>query len=119
MNLLNKLFKGSAPGGAAAINADEAITRINSANPPYLLDVREVHEFRTGHIPGAFLLPLGELSARLKELPRDREILVICRSGNRSGMATRQLHSAGYNAVNLSGGMIGWQRQGYPVTKGK
>ena len=119
MSFLNKLFGGTQTTGATAMNAAEAKARIDGANPPYLLDVRESHEYREAHIPGARLLPLGELGKKLDELPRDREILVICRSGNRSGAATRQLLSAGFKAINLSGGMIGWQRSGFPTRKGK
>jgi len=104
---------------ATAINAAEARARIDGAAPPFLLDVREPHEYVEGHIAGARLIPLGELGRRLNELPRDREILVVCRSGNRSGTATRQLVQAGYRAVNMSGGMIGWQRAGFPAQRGK
>lgn len=118
MDLLRKLFGQSESDGPTAVNASEAKTRLDSADPPFLLDVREAHEYRAGHIAGAKLVPLGELNGRLDDLPRDREILVACRSGSRSGRATRMLRSAGYNAVNLSGGMIGWQFKGYPVAKG-
>jgi phage shock protein E len=120
MSFFNKLFGDNQSQGAkTAINSNEAKTRINSASPPFLLDVREPYEFKDGHIPGARLLPLGELGNKLDELPVDREILVICRSGSRSGSATRQLIHAGYQAVNLKGGMIGWQRAGYPIKRGK
>lgn len=118
MSLFNKLFGGASATNPAALNAIDARAGIDSANPPFLLDVREPQEYREGHISGARLIPLGELGKRLGELPRDREILVICRSGNRSGAATRQLLSAGFRAVNLSGGMIGWQRAGYPIRRG-
>ncbi len=128
MSFFSKLFGGSegTASGAApaarprtAINAAEARARIDGAAPPFLLDVREPHEYVEGHITGARLIPLGEVGRRLNELPRDRDILVICRSGNRSGAATRQLVQAGYRAVNLSGGMIGWQRSGFPTRRGK
>ena len=128
MSFLNKLFgkDDTTPGQAAAsaqpktaMNAAEARARINSATPPFLLDVREPDEYAEGHIDGARLLPLGDLSRRLNELPQDREILVICRSGNRSGMATRRLIQAGYRAINRSGGMIGWQRAGFPSRRGQ
>ena len=120
MSFLNKLFGAGAPTAKpTAINAAEARARIDSPAPPFLLDVREPDEYAEGHIDGARLLPLGELGRRLNELPQDREILVICRSGNRSGAATRQLVQAGYRAVNLSGGMIGWQRAGFPLRRGK
>ena len=119
MSFINKLFGGHDTSAKTAINAAEAKTRIDSAAPPFLLDVREPQEYREGHIDGARLLPLGELGKRLNELPRDREILVICRSGNRSGTATRQLLNAGYQAINLNGGMLGWQRAGFPIRRGK
>jgi len=128
MSFFSKLFGGSdanpahakaTADAATAINAAEARARIDGAAPPFLLDVREPYEFTEGHIHGARLIPLGELGRRLNELPRDREILVVCRSGNRSGTATRQLVQAGYRAVNMSGGMIGWQRAGFPAQRGK
>jgi rhodanese-related sulfurtransferase len=59
------------------------------------------------------------LATRLGDLPTDREILVVCRSGNRSGRAAKQLAKAGLNAVNVRGGMISWQQAGYPVRKGR
>ncbi len=114
MSFLNKL-RGA---DTASINATEAQARIEGPTPPFLLDVRESYEYEQGHIAGAKLLPLGELGRRLNELPRDREILVVCRSGNRSGTATRQLVQAGYRAINLSGGLIGWQRAGLPIRRG-
>ena len=122
MSFLNKLLgaNDASPAKAAtAINAAEARARIDGAAPPFLLDVREPHEYREGHIAGARLIPLGELGRRLNELPQDRDIVVICRSGNRSGTATRQLVQSGYRAINLSGGMNAWQRAGFPTRRGK
>ncbi|MEZ4518018.1 MAG: rhodanese-like domain-containing protein [Chloroflexota bacterium] len=113
MGIFSSIF-----GGTTAVSTAEAKARIDSEEPPYLLDVREPYEFKDGHIPGARLVPLGDLARRMSDLPKDREILVICRSGNRSGRATKQLTQAGLNAVNLSGGMIGWQRAGFPIRKG-
>ncbi len=115
MSFFAKLFGQS----SADLTAVEAHTRLSEANPPYLLDVREPHEYHDGHIAGAHLLPLGELGKRLQELPVDREILCVCRSGSRSGRAARQLNSAGLTAINLKGGMIGWQQAGLSVRKGK
>jgi rhodanese-related sulfurtransferase len=83
-----------------------------------LIDVRQPEEYAAGHIHGAKLIPLGELSERARELPKDREIICVCRSGNRSGSATRMLASAGYQAINMTGGMIAWTRAGLPVKKG-
>lgn len=75
---------------------------------PYILDVRSLGEYRQGHIPGAQLIPLGDLPNRLHELPPDRPIVTVCRSGSRSMAAARQLVKAGYTVHNLSGGMMQW-----------
>jgi NADPH-dependent 2,4-dienoyl-CoA reductase/sulfur reductase-like enzyme/rhodanese-related sulfurtransferase len=72
----------------------------------FLLDVREPAELAVEHAPGAANIPLGQLRARLGELPRDREILVICRSGQRAYLATRILLQKGFKARNLAGGML-------------
>ncbi len=102
-----------------SVSASQAQKLLSQKQKPYLLDVRQPEEFRGGHVPGAKLIPLGELRSRMNELPKDREILVICHSGNRSLSATRQLASAGYRATNVIGGLIAWARSGLPVTKGK
>ncbi len=114
MNFLKSVLGG----GSGSMIAADAKVRIEGENPPYVLDVRQPSEFASGHIPGAVLIPLDQLAARMSELPKDREILCVCRSGARSGSATRTLQSAGYQAVNLSGGMIAWQGAGFPVKKG-
>lgn len=115
MSFLDALFGGGAPG----IDAAGAQEKLRAKPAPLVLDVRQAEEFKTGHIQGATLIPLNELSARLNQLPRDREIICVCASGSRSGTATRQLMGAGYNAVNLRGGMNDWQRAGLPVKRGK
>lgn len=74
-----------------------------------LLDVRSPGEYGGHHIDGAKNIPLGELSGRLGELPKDKEFVLYCRSGNRSGTATRLLKSKGYSAFNL-GGIGNWQQ---------
>lgn len=82
----------------------------------YVLDVREPWEFSQGHIKGAHLLPLGELSARLQDVPQDRPVYVVCRSGNRSSQASAQLVQAGYTEViNVAGGMNAWEQAGLPL----
>jgi len=78
-----------------------------------MLDVRESGEWGAGHIPGATHIPLDHLSQH--GLPTQQKIVAICRSGNRSGMATSALAMAGYDVVNMAGGMIAWQAAGYPV----
>ena len=78
------------------------------------VDVREVDEFEAGHIAGSQLLPLSELAARVAELP-DGRMLMVCRTGSRSGMAADALVEAGYDAVNLVGGMYAWVGAGLPI----
>jgi rhodanese-related sulfurtransferase len=83
-----------------------------------LIDVREPAEWQQGHAPNANLVPLGSLSTRVSDIPRDRDVLLICRSGNRSGAAQRQLLQLGYERVfNVSGGMNAWAAAGLPVSR--
>lgn len=73
-----------------------------------ILDVREAFEVNMGTIPGAKHIPLGELTARFQELDKNKKHIIICRSGNRSGVATHFLNEQGYDAYNMIGGMIFW-----------
>jgi rhodanese-related sulfurtransferase len=85
-----------------------------------LVDVREPWEWSAGRVAGARHVPLGQLPKRADELPRDREVVVVCRSGNRSAHATRMLQGAGIDAVNLYGGLRAWSAAGLPlVTAGR
>jgi rhodanese-related sulfurtransferase len=126
MGFLKRIFGGTEAAGGAVpqasprrdIGAADLAAMLKQSPAPYLLDVREPHEYADGHIAGATLMPLGELARRIGELPRDREIVCVCRSGNRSGVAARHLVGAGYNVANLSGGMIGWSHAGLPVRRG-
>jgi len=112
MSFFTRFFNSSPVGqiDAAGLQARQ--------NQVFLLDVRQPDEYRQGHIAGARLIPLDQLAQRLHELPRDREIVCICRSGSRSGQATRQLAQAGFKVTNLQGGMIAWSGSGLPVRKG-
>jgi rhodanese-related sulfurtransferase len=98
------------------ITAQELHRRLLGAEPPVLVDVRTPEEYELdGHIAGSRLLPLSTLVQRSQELPKERPIVCICRSGNRSGVACEQLASQGFSQViNLAGGMIGWYRAGLP-----
>ena len=80
-----------------------------------ILDVREPAEFEgpLGHIPGAILVPLGQLASRLGELSKDEPIVAVCKSGARSAQATKILCSAGFTQVaNLPGGVLRWRQEG-------
>jgi rhodanese-related sulfurtransferase len=86
--------------------AVEQILAAAGGDRPVLLDVRTPLEFVTGHIPGAVNIPVDELRSRVKELPRDREIAVYCRVGQRAYLATRLLRQAGFRAANVGGGYM-------------
>jgi DMSO/TMAO reductase YedYZ molybdopterin-dependent catalytic subunit len=80
-----------------------------------LVDVREPEEWRAEHVPGAVLMPMGHVQERQHELPLDRRIVVVCRSGGRSAAVTESLRSWGFDAVNLAGGMCAWASAGQPT----
>ena len=85
----------------------------------FVLDVREPDEWAAGHIPGAILIPLGQLEDRFGEVPRDRTIVTVCRSGNRSAEGRDILRQAGLTAVtSMDGGMNDWTAAGLPVVSG-
>ena len=83
-----------------------------------VVDVREPREFVAGHVPGATLIPMGQLSSRLTELDKDSRVFVICASGNRSLAMTDLLRASGFDAVSVAGGTSGWARSGRPVEGG-
>ena len=86
----------------------------------FILDVREPSEWTQFHIPGATLIPLGALSNRLNEVPKDREVVVVCRTGNRSAQGRDILLSAGFTKVtSMAGGVTQWQVQGLPIATGQ
>lgn len=82
---------------------------IESGRALKLIDVREVEEVEAGHIPGIMNIPLSVLETRMPELDKDEKYIVVCRSGNRSGMATQLLESHGFDVTNMVGGMLEWQ----------
>ncbi|HET9185304.1 MAG TPA: rhodanese-like domain-containing protein [Solirubrobacterales bacterium] len=79
-----------------------------------LVDVRADHEWETGHLPGAVHIPLAELPRHLEEIDKDRPVILYCRGGNRSSMATTALAEAGYDAAKLAEGAVGWEEEGLP-----
>jgi hydroxyacylglutathione hydrolase len=85
----------------------------------FVVDVREPSEYVDGHVPGAQLVPLGSLAARVDELPRDDRVYVICASGNRSRTAAATLAAAGRDAISVSGGTRAWVASGGPVVRGQ
>jgi len=103
----------AAPGAEIGeVTAAALAKELAGAAPPFVLDVREPHEFQIGRIPGAVLIPLGELPKRLDELDRGADIVAQCRSGVRSLKAAKLLKEAGFPRVrNLAGGILAWSDQ--------
>ena len=81
-----------------------------------LVDVREPYEYEAGHIDGARHVPLPELAALAEQLDPAQPVVFVCRVGGRSAMATEAFRGAGFDAYNLAGGMVGWERAGLPFT---
>ena len=111
---------GCSDGGGAAtyeqISAADAKALMDSESGYVIIDAREQHEYDEGHIPGAILIPYGEIADRAeKELPdKDQLILVYCRSGRRSKIAAEELVKLGYTNVKEFGGIIDWD---YEIVK--
>lgn len=90
--------------------AEYAVWR-RDGTPHFLLDVREPEEYAAAKLEGAHLIPLNELPGRLAELPKDRPLVVLCHHGVRSAHAVHHLREAGYDALNMSGGIAAWSRE--------
>ena len=103
-------------GGKPSITAEQAAAGLASRQL-VLVDVRQPVELRTGRIRGSVNIPLAQLRGRLGELEGDRQVAFLCHSGARSSRATNLAIKAGYDAVNVRGGMIAWNRAGLPLTR--
>jgi rhodanese-related sulfurtransferase len=102
-----------------AVSVHQAAELQGDGDGALIVDVREPHEFSQIRAPGAVLLPLGQLGGRVDDLPRDRQLLLVCRSGARSHNATRYLAASGLdNVANVDGGMIAWHAAGLPTSSG-
>lgn len=106
-DIFKKKFESVNPERAKALQDEGAV----------LIDVRESHEYKNFHAPGAKLISLGVLERRLKEIPIERPILVVCQSGMRSSQAAGILSKNGYQVTNVSGGMAAWQRARLKVVR--
>jgi rhodanese-related sulfurtransferase len=108
------------------VDVREAARRLEAAAPgadagpaPLLVDVREVDEFTALRVPGAVLLPISRFGTDFRRLPTDRPLLMLCRSGGRSAMATDFLLRAGYPEVhNIAGGILAWHQAALPTRTG-
>jgi rhodanese-related sulfurtransferase len=95
------------------VSRDEAQKLIEEG--AQLVDVRAEHEWEVGHIAGATHLPLDELAERAGEIDKGRPVVLYCRGGTRSTMATAALADAGFDAVKLDEGIVGWSEAGLPL----
>ncbi len=106
----SKLFKNIGPAQLKEM--------MDKGEKPVVVDVRESWEYKGGHIPGARTSPLSTFQSQYDKLDKERTIVVVCQSGNRSKTASRFLAKAGYKKLyHLAGGTSGWANQGYPIEK--
>jgi rhodanese-related sulfurtransferase len=95
------------------------LSQIKEGSDIVLIDVREPDEYAEAHIPGVILMPLGDVPNRVAEIPKDKTVILTCRTGNRSGQAATWLRGQGYSDVhNLQGGILAWQKAGLPTESG-
>jgi rhodanese-related sulfurtransferase len=99
-----------------SVDVDALATAL--AGPATLVDVREPREYAEAHVPGARLLPMGQVSARVGEIDPATPVFVICATGNRSRAITDLLAAQGYDARNVEGGTTAWVRSGRAVERG-
>jgi rhodanese-related sulfurtransferase len=109
VGFLSRLFGGGVPA------VDAATARQLVDDGAVMIDVRTTQEWNAGRAPFAVHVPMSDLSRRMNRIPKSKQVVVACRSGNRSRHVCRQLAAAGYDVVNLRGGMVAWQRTGQPV----
>ncbi len=108
-------------GGVPAVTVQQAAEMQGPDDVGALIiDVREPNEYSQIRARGAVLLPLGRLNSRVRDLPRDRELLLMCRTGGRSQNATQFLQAQGFgNVTNVSGGIVAWHAAGLPTSSGE
>jgi rhodanese-related sulfurtransferase len=92
-----------------------SVTDLSALPDPIVIDVREAFEWEAGHAAAAIHIPLGELSERVGEVPREAPVYVICAAGGRSLQGAAFLERQGVEAVNVTGGMNAWQQAGLPT----
>ena len=106
----------SKPASITNVTAGQVYKMLSLSKDYFILDVRSKEEFDSGHIEGAYLLPVSELENRLAELPQDKPIIVYCRSGSRSTSAANILLEKGFKEIfNMTGGITEWQSKGFPT----
>jgi rhodanese-related sulfurtransferase len=93
------------------ITVEQLKARLDAGEKPLIIDIREAEEVASGMIPGAVHIPMGLIPERLDDIPREGEVIFVCRSGNRSGQVCDYLGMLGYEMpVNMVGGMLAWSK---------
>jgi rhodanese-related sulfurtransferase len=111
------MFKGGGEQAWREITVDQLEAERDGAR---VVDVREPAEFVAGHVAGSELVPLSTVLQAAESWDRNQRVLLVCRSGNRSGTAASWLKQRGFaDPVNVLGGMIAWERAGYPIETGR
>jgi MYXO-CTERM domain-containing protein len=119
-SLAYAIFLYQHPADTAAIEMTTAAAYSRyQTGADYFLDVRTPEEWAQAHLQNSSLIPLSDLSGRLSELPRDRNMVVVCATGSRSRQAQAILQKAGFaHAVSMKGGLTAWEAAGYPLVTG-
>ena len=116
MSFLRSLMGGGVPSG----NVQQALELQGDDGGALIIDVREPNEYAQIRARGAVLLPMGGLNGRIADLPRDRELLLMCRTGGRSQTVTQFLVANGFeNVTTITGGIGAWDQAGLPTTSGE
>jgi rhodanese-related sulfurtransferase len=106
---MRTLIKLLGTNGLKNLDAVEFKKEIIEGTDLLIIDVREVHEYKAGYIPGAINVPLSQLNQRINEIPKDKDIYLYCQSGNRSKQAAKILLKEGFsNLTHLQGGIMSW-----------
>ena len=117
-SLMVVLFAGAALAGVRDISSRDAKPLLEKDAGIFILDVRTPWENRQGRLARTVLIPFNELGQRLNEIPKNRPVLVYCMVGSRSKQAADYLARQGYTTIyNLSDGIFGWYRNGYPIQR--
>ncbi len=113
-----RLFESPTSVSYGDVSVQQASELIKAKPDLVILDVRTQQEYSEGHLKGSILIPVDELATRLSELSKEKEILVYCRTGNRSRTAVNILTAAGYQKIfHMKDGITGWIQQGYSTEK--